>query len=117
DPSIALLQEKPMGPCSYAFNILALQGEAKLPSSIPDGSSNTIAFVERYHYCGKNGARFVYWIASAPFPDLIGGDSPGTRRATFADAAFGDIIPVPGGSPQRAGPRSPDSPLKFDPIP
>jgi prepilin-type N-terminal cleavage/methylation domain-containing protein len=38
------------------------QGSARLPTSIPDGLSNTILFAERYNSCGEGGS---YWAMGA----------------------------------------------------
>ncbi len=39
--------------CSYACNMLAFDGVLSFPVAIPDGTTNTIAFAERYFYCLK----------------------------------------------------------------
>jgi prepilin-type N-terminal cleavage/methylation domain-containing protein len=46
----------PYGACSYASNYLvfgnAPGGQARIPTTFPDGTSNTIVFGERYTVCG-----------------------------------------------------------------
>ena len=40
------------GPTSYVANATAFTGPPKLPASFLDGTSNTIAYAERYFACG-----------------------------------------------------------------
>ena len=47
DPTFALI-ERTDAPSSYAYNPLGFQGPARLGVSHPDGTSQTIAFCERY---------------------------------------------------------------------
>src|SRR5262249_1305080 len=36
-----------------------MDAAARIPASIPDGTSNTIAFATKYGVCGKGGSRFA----------------------------------------------------------
>ncbi len=66
------------GLCSYPANAEVFQENPRLPFSISDGTSNTIAFAEHYSYrCGgDSGSSFLYWL---PF------NSGGSRTPTFAE--------------------------------
>jgi type II secretory pathway pseudopilin PulG len=80
------------GFASYAANAQVFIDNPRLPGSIPDGASNTIAFAEHYGYgCGgKNTAiSFYYWM-----PYIAGAAE---SRATFAEDQF--IWPVTSGNP------------------
>lgn len=79
------------GKCSYAANMLAFDGSILIPFSVQDGMSSTLAFSERYHYCGltQEPATYPYIFAARPgIP--VGGE----RRATFADKGWFDVMPV-----------------------
>jgi prepilin-type N-terminal cleavage/methylation domain-containing protein len=89
DPTVEL--SRGGGYASYAANAMVFVRGPSLNRSIPDGTSNTIAFAEHYsqncqneHYC---------------YPAF----SPGTggRRATFADVGCGDDVPAGGKIPER----------------
>jgi prepilin-type N-terminal cleavage/methylation domain-containing protein len=69
-------------PSSYAANacVFGFPRGPRLAASIPDGTSNTIAFAEHYSYC--QGSPFDYMVTEGGVV---------TRRATFADV--GDIGP------------------------
>lgn len=101
------------GPTSYAFNMAAFTGPPRFPESIVDGSSNTIAFAERYYerYFFPNpideyGTYARSWMcyaygsfaARSPFPPFPMNDR-GERRPSFADAGWGDVVPVTSGDP------------------
>jgi prepilin-type N-terminal cleavage/methylation domain-containing protein len=43
------------------------QGWATLSASIPDGTSNTILFAEKYASCGNGGSAWAEWDSVAPF--------------------------------------------------
>ncbi len=89
-------------PTSYAANMTTFEGLPNLYSSIPDGTSNTIAFAERYtrSYRFRDGvppqwASFSYIMGTPPNPP---GDYHGERRPSFADRAWDDTIPKAGSS-------------------
>jgi hypothetical protein len=82
---------------SYAANAQLFSAAPTLPASVPDGTSNTIAFAEHYAVC--SGTRFLY---ESPAAILV----PQVRRATFADGGTllgyqnaGDVYPVSTGVP------------------
>ena len=88
---------------SYAVNISAVDGYVNIPFSVPDGTSQTIVFAERYFVADLHGQ----WIEMHRiFPTTLKkpGIVPfGDRRATFADAACEDVVPVViPGQPTRA---------------
>ncbi|HET6575404.1 MAG TPA: prepilin-type N-terminal cleavage/methylation domain-containing protein [Fimbriiglobus sp.] len=77
--------------CSYACNMLVFDGFVNFPFSIPDGTSSTIAYSERYHYCGlyANDSRWGHI-----FPASSAEGRGETRRATFADRGWHDVLPA-----------------------
>jgi hypothetical protein len=95
DPSF---QAYPQGPgnCSYGVNSQLCRIRADY-DNVTDGTSNTIAFAERYAQCARQD---VSWSVDGnfcvnpktgpiPCPPTVG------RRATFADyPMFADVIPV-----------------------
>jgi prepilin-type N-terminal cleavage/methylation domain-containing protein len=87
DPTSLELSYVELG--SYAANALAFQGEPRLPATFQDGTANTIAFAEHYRLCNQIG--FSY-LEAHPFTVPF-------HRASFADAAAGDDVPVTSGSP------------------
>jgi type II secretory pathway pseudopilin PulG len=95
DPTLIALDPSQDGPSSYSWNALAFQGPPRLPASIPDGTSSTIAFAERYCYLSPKSNRYLYNAVGLPkiTPDW------GERRATFADLGWSDVVPVTAGSP------------------
>ncbi len=95
------------GPVSYAFNMVAFTGPPRFPESIRDGTANTIAFAERYYERFRNplpDANGTYEVSWMCYTDgnfaLPTGDPAhpradlGTRRPSFADAGWGDVVPV-----------------------
>ncbi|MCU0705633.1 MAG: DUF1559 domain-containing protein [Fimbriiglobus sp.] len=80
--------------CSYVFNIGTVANGLSIPFAIPDGTSSTIAFCESYHHSQKRDQHLSYtWVLHASNPNMSGG----TRRASFADAGWGDVVPVSDG--------------------
>jgi prepilin-type N-terminal cleavage/methylation domain-containing protein len=100
------------GPTSYAFNMVGFAGPIKFPIGIADGSSNTIAFASRYYERffgpvpddGSFHARswmcyaFGSHAQQSPFPPYPLNDR-NERRPSFADAGWGDVVPVTSGDP------------------
>jgi len=86
DPTLEKALAKPEA-SSYGSNAQVFQSNARIPTSIPDGTSNTIGFAEHYAYCG------VFFFGSfITSPGL--GNWP--HRATFADSSdLTPAIPVP----------------------
>lgn len=90
-------------PASYGLNMTALEGKPRLDNGFPDGTSSTLACVERYCMSFNVGGE------AGPAPVLgsydynsTGYDAKskqwnygGRRRATFADYGFGqEVVPV-----------------------
>lgn len=79
-------------PSSYASNAMVFTPGSRIDSKVPDGLSNTLFFAEHYWYC--SGWKYNYrdrTVSTSPYDK--------SRRATFADAAYGDVIPVTSGFP------------------
>jgi prepilin-type N-terminal cleavage/methylation domain-containing protein len=76
------------GQTSYAANWHAfgggwgedwqIAGKARIPASFPDGTSNTIAFVEHYARCGLPGASAANWNAYQYHSRIWAEDSDGS---------------------------------------
>jgi hypothetical protein len=79
------------GWCSYSCNMMVFDGSFTMPFSLPDGTASTIAFAERYCYSAKTGDYSLYYFI---FPASPESHQVNDRRATFADVASGDVIPV-----------------------
>lgn len=77
---------------SYAANGAVFRGDPHLSNTFLDGTSNTIAFAERYAIC--QGSRFYYVYSKSI--------SPNERPATFADGDNFNVSPVTLGSPPRS---------------
>jgi len=103
DPTSALqfgrfLRAQPRGNSGYAINKLAFDGLPDLASGFSDGTSNTIAVAEHYSRCGPYARfNFIYSLRYS----IAHSDDVRTiheqRRASFADAYYGDVVPVPDG--------------------
>lgn len=85
---------------SYSANMQAFAGYPTLAASFPDGLSNTLCFAERYAILPRDPDPsrhdlydFGTWTSA--FMGLIGG----SRRASFADPGWKDVVPVTTGSP------------------
>lgn len=85
------------GKCSYALNMTAMDGSVSLPASLPDGTSQTFAFADKYAVKGSSDVNStlaqtvnLYTNIFDPFEGEIYGD----RRATFADRGWEDVLPV-----------------------
>ena len=88
------------GNCSFAVNAL-LYGRG-LVEDITDGSSNTIAFSERYARCQRQGVSWslgeIICINGLTGQRVLCGVEF-DRRANFADRSFVDVLPVTSGTP------------------
>jgi prepilin-type N-terminal cleavage/methylation domain-containing protein len=66
----SMMMGGPFGGCSYSSNYLVFGntpgGQAKIPSSIPDGTSNTIVFGPNYTDC--NGVQYMWDMGSCGNP-------------------------------------------------
>jgi prepilin-type N-terminal cleavage/methylation domain-containing protein len=113
DPTLHYFVPNSPPPCSYAANMFVLEGSPRLTASFTDGTSNTIAYVERFYRTFELGVPFgdqpalrnhmcnsYDWQDSNYRPlDGRGGGSPyvlgGTRRAGFADRGYlNDVLPI-----------------------
>jgi prepilin-type N-terminal cleavage/methylation domain-containing protein len=101
------MQYRMGGPVSYAYNMVAFTGPPRFPDSFRDGTSNTIAFAERYYeryFSPEPDASGSYdrsWLCymdgnfARPTGDPLHPlNDYGTRRPSFADAGWGDVVPV-----------------------
>jgi prepilin-type N-terminal cleavage/methylation domain-containing protein len=114
------------GSTSYAFNMTAFTGRPKLGSDFPDGSASTIAFAEHYARGGPEGRfNYSYSLRSSSAegypPDQYYIELSGNRRGSFADAYYGDVLPVTTNGvtqPSRAGVtfQVQPTPEEFDPF-
>jgi|GEM_PF-1866986 len=85
---------------SYSVNMHSFIGIPNLRASFPDGLSNTICIAERYALIAYKPDPNQYslydsYTWNGPAFGLIGG----SRRATFADPGFKDVVPITSGSP------------------
>lgn len=89
------------GTASYAFSVPAFTSPRSLAAGYPDGLSNTIGIGGRYMRCGDGTYSQSKWEL------LVSDRGMRTRRATFADPWYGDVVPVSDGQgktwPSRAG--------------
>lgn len=93
------------GNCSYLVNATAAKYPAPLHAAFADGTSNTVYLAESYCKSASNEYDLADMDRHGPYPTPA---RPGQaahdyyghfRRATFADAASGDVYPVTSGSP------------------
>jgi prepilin-type N-terminal cleavage/methylation domain-containing protein len=92
---------------SYSANMAAFAGQPTLADGFPDGTSNTLAYAERYMFLpATDPERPHAWRLY----EMVGGPDPldgGSRRATFADRGLRDVVPVTAGSPPASRPSRP----------
>lgn len=88
------------GKCSYGLNLFAVDGSLHLAASLPDGTSQTIAFADKYALkCSPDSTlsqtvNLYTWVFD-PYEDPWDGrEVYGDRRATFADSGWDDVLPV-----------------------
>jgi type II secretory pathway pseudopilin PulG len=113
DPTLMFYKSPQAPPCSYAANMFAVEGAPTLTASFPDGTSGTIAYVERYYRTFELGQSIVpaqrnemrngYDTNLPNYRPLDGDPKQGTlpyaiggeRRAGFADRGYlNDVVPV-----------------------
>ncbi len=114
DPALANVQ----GKCSYALNMYAMDGSFNLASSIPDGTSQTIAFVDKYTVRGSptstlSQTKNLYTCIFDPYQ----GEIYGNRRATFADHGWEDVLPVTDPATVTTRPSTPGKTFQVRPRP
>ncbi len=96
DPALTPPFSDVYGKCSYGFNMIVFNGSVRLMASIPDGSSQTIAFGDKYFArCLYTPTQSQTWnLFTAYFVPFKNDEIYGNRRATFADQAWEDVMPV-----------------------
>ena len=114
------------GTTSYAFNMVAFSGRPKLGIEFADGTSSTIAFAEHYARGGSEGAfNYSFSLVSSSVegypPSEYYRELSHVRRGSFADAYYGDVLPVTSDGvtqPSRAGAtfQVQPTPEQFDPF-
>lgn len=111
-------------PTSYVANFSAFIGPPRIENSFRDGTSNTIAYCERYcHSWGVDADRLVPPYMFSYYESVPGYDSVhnawtanGLRRAGFADAGWlDDVLPVTTGNVTR--PSVPGMTFQLKPTP
>jgi type II secretory pathway pseudopilin PulG len=76
------------GYSSYAYNAVVFRSRRTLDGGFPDGTSNTISLTEHYARCAeREWPVFIYSLQNSS------GDG-GPHRPSFADAQYGDVVPV-----------------------
>lgn len=109
DPTAGFVGHPDVGstPCSFSANMWAFDRQPRLPAGLPDGTSSTLAYAERYailpatepdrpHNWSPHDAGQYHAEVTAPGVWLYG-NYP--RRPTFADRGNNDVVPVTGGTP------------------
>lgn len=99
DPSIGTAfspKHSTPGNISFAANYQVFRGGVTLSNCCPDGTSNTIAFGERYARCKIANS---YWELSNTYcidqnDKVVPCTNPTTRRPTFADPTYDEILPI-----------------------
>ncbi len=74
---------------SYPFNALVFRANSHFPGSIGDGTSNTIAYGERY--ANLVTSRLDLTLCNSLDPYRV---QPSRRPSSFADHRFGDTLPL-----------------------
>jgi hypothetical protein len=120
------------GPTNYEFNMAAFTGPPRFTGSISDGTTNTIAFAERYYESFKQSQMhlvtrddlmpsswLLYGNINPAYCDILPGvlNNLGGRRPSFADAGWGDVVPVTTGSPPVTRPSVPGVTFQVRPKP
>ena len=81
------------GMTSYAVNAVAFSGRPTLEGTFADGTSNTIALAEHYARCGAG------FLSDFVFSLQLSEGEVDTRRPTFSDALYRDVVPVTSSQP------------------
>jgi prepilin-type N-terminal cleavage/methylation domain-containing protein len=121
DPTVALLTEAAHAadsPCSYSANMGAFSGHPTLSGSFPDGTSGTLCFAESYMILpvSQEPAGYtVYDSGTGMWQPCSFGLLGGSRRATFADPGWKDVVPVTTGDPPVTRASTPG--VTFDVLP
>jgi len=114
DPAFANQPAK----CSYGLNMFAMDGSLSFASDLPDGTSQTIAFVDKYAV--KGSPNFTVSQTVNLYTEIYGpldGEIYGNRRATFADRGWEDVVPVTDLATRTARPSVPGKTFQVGPRP
>lgn len=92
---ISMMMGGQFGGCSYASNLLVFGmsagGRARIPSSFPDGTSNTILFSERFTDC--NGTQFMWNMGSCGNPPTW--PNPNDPSINYPNLPLPQMRPIP----------------------
>lgn len=127
DPTVPFLEPKYHGEyvvTSYSANLIGFENLPRFPESFTDGTSNTVAFAERYCILPRgernaidqplDNGLYHFGGLGAPFNlPIIGGP----RRASFADRGWHDIVPVTAGNPSVSRASIPGRTFQVQPKP
>lgn len=107
-------------PTSYAWNINAFVGPPKLNGSyFSDGTSYTILYAERYYLAKRSlegEQNRTEFLPEYLYP-LHEANSPvGSRRATFADSSWKDVVPITSRNPAVSRPSIPGVTFQLRPT-
>lgn len=104
--------------CSYALNVFAMDGSVNLAGSLPDGTSQTIAFADHYFArCSPNLSVSQTYIIFDQLFDPYNGEVYGRRRPTFADRGWEDVLPVTDPATKTTRPSVPGKTFQVQPRP
>lgn len=104
--------------CSYALNMFAMDGSVNLTGSLPDGTSQTIAFADHYYArCSRDSSLPQTYITFDRLFDPINGEIFGCRRPTFADRGWQDVLPVTDRATKTTRPSVPGKTFQVQPRP
>lgn len=109
--------------CSYVLNMFAMDGSVDLVGSLPDGTSQTIAFTDHYFArCSPNlSVAQTYIIFDQIFDPYVdpwdGREVYGRRRPTFADRGWEDVLPVTDLTTKTTRPSVPGKTFQVQPRP
>jgi prepilin-type N-terminal cleavage/methylation domain-containing protein len=104
--------------CSYALNMFAMDGSVSLVASLPDGTSQTIAFADKYFArCSRDSTLSQTYIIFDQLFDPYNGEVYGRRRPTFADRGWEDVLPVTDPTTATTRPSVPGKTFQVQPRP
>lgn len=111
------------GKCSYGLNMFAMDGSLSFVSDLPDGTSQTIAFVDKYavkgspNYTVPQTVNIYTYIFDPLVSRWDGREVYGDRRATFADRGWDDVLPVTDFTTKTTQPSVPGKTFQVGPRP
>ncbi|HEY7326446.1 MAG TPA: prepilin-type N-terminal cleavage/methylation domain-containing protein [Gemmataceae bacterium] len=114
DPAVANMRCR----CSYALNMFAMDGSVRLPATLPDGTSQTIAFADHYYArCSRDSTLSQTYLIIDQLFDPYNGEVYGRRRPTFADRGWEDVLPVTDPATKTTRPSVPGKTFQVQPRP